>query len=340
MLNTSKKVSDEAGIVTTIFSYDFICHLRNIRATVSDEREKSASVFLPKVQNASEYYPFGMESRSLLASDINANRFGYNGMEKDLNLESGGNILDYGARLYDGRNGRFFSIDPLKQNYPYYSSFSYCLNSPIWKIDFMGMGDPLTVMQIRKNQSNHLQGKVRVNATKPHQGFDLAAPPGTSALAVKDAEVVKVGTSDVGDYGKFVTLKILNADGVATYAYYAHIECVGVKQGDYVFEGQEVGTTGQTGNARIQGLSEAHLHFEYRSTPLLGLGLKGRLDPNRILDTKFYSQDPNAKSKANSIGVVRENPDGSMENMDIDKSVECVKESDCNMYEPCQTSGN
>ena len=39
-------------------------------------------------------------------------RYGFNGMEKDDEIEGEGNSYDFGARTYDPRIGRFKRIDP------------------------------------------------------------------------------------------------------------------------------------------------------------------------------------------------------------------------------------
>ena len=62
-------------------------------------------------------------------------RYGFNGMEKDDELKGLGNSYDFGARMYDNRIGRWFSTDPDKGAYPYMSSYSYSLNSPIYTFD-------------------------------------------------------------------------------------------------------------------------------------------------------------------------------------------------------------
>ena len=58
-------------------------------------------------------------------------RFGFNGMEKDNEVKGKGNSLDFGARIYDSRLGRWLSIDPLAAKYPDVSTFTFALNTPI-----------------------------------------------------------------------------------------------------------------------------------------------------------------------------------------------------------------
>lgn len=67
-------------------------------------------------------------------------RFGFIGYEK-LNEVKGENIsLDFGARVYDTRLGRFASVDPKLKEYPFYSPYLYFGNNPIAYIDFNGEG--------------------------------------------------------------------------------------------------------------------------------------------------------------------------------------------------------
>ena len=67
-------------------------------------------------------------------------RFGFNGMEKDGEEWTGsaGSHLDFGARIYDSRLGKWMSIDPLYSSFPSESSYSFAGNSPIYLIDKAG----------------------------------------------------------------------------------------------------------------------------------------------------------------------------------------------------------
>ncbi|MFH1052552.1 MAG: RHS repeat-associated core domain-containing protein [bacterium] len=85
----------------------------------------------------SNYYPFGMLQPGLFYSG-ESYRFGFNGMEKDDKLKGEGNSLDFGARMYDSRVGRFLSIDPLTKSYPMLSPYQFAGNSPIWAVDKNG----------------------------------------------------------------------------------------------------------------------------------------------------------------------------------------------------------
>ncbi len=62
-------------------------------------------------------------------------RWGFNGKETDNEVKGAGNSLDFGARIYDSRLGRWLSLDPLMKKYPSYSPYIYCSNNPIFFVD-------------------------------------------------------------------------------------------------------------------------------------------------------------------------------------------------------------
>lgn len=52
-------------------------------------------------------------------------------MEKDNQVKGQGNSLDFGARIYDSRLGRWLSLDPKATKYPGHSPYHFSLNSPL-----------------------------------------------------------------------------------------------------------------------------------------------------------------------------------------------------------------
>ena len=86
-----------------------------------------------------------------------------------------------------------------------------------------------------------------------HTGLDLAAPSGTPVRAVAEGTVTEVGWA--GAYGNR-TVQTLE-DG--TELWYCHLESIGVRLGDEVAAGQELGRVGSTGNS-----TGPHLHLEVR----------------------------------------------------------------------------
>ncbi|MFF1904043.1 peptidoglycan DD-metalloendopeptidase family protein [Kitasatospora sp. NPDC058218] len=87
-----------------------------------------------------------------------------------------------------------------------------------------------------------------------HTGADFVASTGTPLRAIAAGTVVKAGNG--GAYGNEVEIKL--ADG--KYAQYAHLSSIGVKVGQAVTAGQQIGLSGATGN-----VTGPHLHFEIRT---------------------------------------------------------------------------
>lgn len=62
-------------------------------------------------------------------------RYGFNGKENDNEIRGEGNHIDFGERGYDPRIGRMWSVDPLADQMPAWSPYSYAFNSPIRFVD-------------------------------------------------------------------------------------------------------------------------------------------------------------------------------------------------------------
>lgn len=77
-------------------------------------------------------------------------RYGFNGKGNDNEIKGEGNQQDYGMRVYDGRVGRFLSIDPLSQGYPFYTPYQFAGNTPIQAVDLDGAEEEL--VQLRSAQ--------------------------------------------------------------------------------------------------------------------------------------------------------------------------------------------
>jgi RHS repeat-associated protein len=64
--------------------------------------------------------------RNVYAVRENGYRFTFNGMEKDDEVKGVGNSLDFGARIYDSRLGRWLSVDPLSYKFPICITLHLC----------------------------------------------------------------------------------------------------------------------------------------------------------------------------------------------------------------------
>lgn len=123
-----------------------------------------------------------------------------------------------------------------------------------------------------------------------HVGIDFAVPLNTPMYAIKDSEVVAIGTScqvgfmgsDCGDNGvtgagNYVMLKFSDKKEIY-YVSYMHLTKPNVSTGDKILKGQLVGYSGNTGNS-----SGPHCHFEVHKNPIsitdIGVGSKTHINP-------------------------------------------------------------
>jgi RHS repeat-associated protein len=113
-------------------------HLGNVLAVVSDRKiavedlgnPGTVEYYEADIVSAQDYYPFGMimPGRSVSAGEY---RYGFNSMEQDDEWSVTGGHLDFGARIYDSRLGRWLALDPKAAKYPAYSPYNFSINSPV-----------------------------------------------------------------------------------------------------------------------------------------------------------------------------------------------------------------
>ena len=104
------------GASAYTYEYDLADHLGNTRLTFNTTQTTQKD----------DYYPFGMEiSRGAIVGA--KNEYLYN--KKELQEELG--EYDYGARFYDPVVGRFITVDPVAEHFPWMTSYQYASNDPI-----------------------------------------------------------------------------------------------------------------------------------------------------------------------------------------------------------------
>ena len=116
--------------------YELKDHLGDVRVVISDRKfstldeNSNPSNFTADIRSYFNYYPFGApeEDRTFSAS---RSRGGFNGKEKLDELEGEGNSMDFGARMYDSRLGRWMTCDPLATKYPDLAPYEFAGNTPI-----------------------------------------------------------------------------------------------------------------------------------------------------------------------------------------------------------------
>lgn len=121
-------------------------------------------------------------------------------------------------------------------------------------------------------------GDARGDGTRQHHAIDIMAPRGTPVLAAAAGNVEKIFESKNGGH----TVYIRRADP-AWQDYYAHLDTYapGLREGQEVKQGQQIGNVGSTGDASAQA---PHLHYEiHRMAPGDGWWKGTEINPYPVL---------------------------------------------------------
>ena len=130
--------------------YELKDHLGNVRVTFSDLKQPQdcdllADGYVATAMSVNNYYSFGMLQPDRNWSSGNY-RFGFNGKENDNEVKGTGNSVDFGARIYDSRLGRWMSVDPQFQSQPGWSPYKAFLDNPVIFVDPGGETEVVTVI--------------------------------------------------------------------------------------------------------------------------------------------------------------------------------------------------
>lgn len=125
---------------------------------------------------------------------------------------------------------------------------------------------PIPVDGISRKQLRDTWGASR-SSGRTHEGIDIMAPTGTKVFAATDGIISSLKGNNLGG------TVIWKIGPSGTWHYYAHLDRHkrGLKEGDYVRQGEHIGYVGYSGNA---SKSAPHLHYG------IYLGGKGRSATN------------------------------------------------------------
>ena len=148
-------------------------------------------------------------------------------MLKDNEWAGMGTHLDFGARIYDSRVGRFMSIDPFMSMYPFYSSYQFAGNKPIWKIDWKGLeeaepemskeqiNEKVTALKIQYQKMIWTARSVGANVAAANlQNFleGSGSPRTLSASWLRSHSVVRKGENRIKRYFQDKNIPIWGSD--------------------------------------------------------------------------------------------------------------------------------
>jgi RHS repeat-associated protein len=114
--------------------YEITDWLGNVRVTYTDKKSWQQNKFALNVSSSLDYYPFGSVMEGRGKDSVNY-RYGFNDKEKVNEIYGAGNAYDFGARLYDGRVGRWMSVDVKNKVSPNWSLYRMSFDNPLKYFD-------------------------------------------------------------------------------------------------------------------------------------------------------------------------------------------------------------
>jgi len=200
-------------------------------------------------------------------------RFGFNGKENDNEVKGNGNSLDFGARIYDSRLGRWLSVDPLYMKMPWMNPYHYSYDNPIYYLENNG-NIPWPISKAKNSTGEGWNTKhgfwhqwrnyYNNNKGGYHQGVDINnniggnTDLGAPIYSTHDGKVVNIKLTTSGGNGREI---IIQAPDGSFRSVYMHLQTISVKEGEEIKEGQQIGTLGGSGKGEELGYS-AHLHYQ------------------------------------------------------------------------------
>jgi RHS repeat-associated protein len=125
--------------------YELSNHLGNVLTVISDRKiatvDNGVNIYYhAEIISYTDYYPFGApmsQGTTDRTWSVEEYRYGFNGKEEEVEFIQ--DTYNFEARFYDGRLGKFLTVDPLWFKFPWQSSYCGLDNNPICLIDPDGM---------------------------------------------------------------------------------------------------------------------------------------------------------------------------------------------------------
>ncbi len=156
-IKTMVEAKDSLGFVVASQSYTVtgttytLNFTGNYNGTATIEYTYVLTVIpIPPPPPASPPYTFSIDNVQLYYNDTTSGydticnnasgsyRFGFNGQEKNNEVSVEGGEYDFRYRIHDARLGRFLSVDILKTQYAWNSTYAFCENRVVDGVDFEG----------------------------------------------------------------------------------------------------------------------------------------------------------------------------------------------------------
>ncbi len=191
------KPGDNTAPALYQYIYIYKDHLGNNRLSYTLDPESERV----KILEENHYYPFGLKHNAYvpIRKDVKyqeqlvekkeikqiapeEGKFKYYYQEQERQDELGLNWDSFKYRNYDYAIGRFMSIDPLAEDYPYMSTYQFAGNKPTWSREIEGLESGVDLkMRLREAAYNasklNMTSQAYMRATNPSYNYQTAYNP-------------------------------------------------------------------------------------------------------------------------------------------------------------------
>ena len=126
----------------------------------------------------------------------NRYRYGFNGKENDPEtVGTGSGTQDYGFRIYNPSLGKFLSVDPLANSYPYLSPYAFAENDVIRSIDLDGLEKNIVVQT--ENEAGQIT-KIKITTFHKNGIKQDNKITGTNGSIITDKPIIEIRVKEDG----------------------------------------------------------------------------------------------------------------------------------------------
>ena len=128
-------------------------------------------------------------------TNIGGYRYFFNGQEGDNEVFGENSLFAFEYRMHDARLGRFWSVDPLADKYPWNSTYAFCENTPIWARELEGLEAKIVIAGSGGSGTHYSQSDINAFNARAlmmqKKGFSKASVHNGQMLLSAFREVTK-----------------------------------------------------------------------------------------------------------------------------------------------------
>jgi RHS repeat-associated protein len=250
---------------------------------------------LTPVQKSFPTFGMVMSGRSFTSD---AYRYGFNGKEQDKEGMGGGaSTYDYGFRIYNPGIAKFLSVDPLCAKFPWYSTFQFAGNKPIWCLDLDGQEDITYTTIMMENED------CSIRIVSSEQVLEKTGPLGSGVLNL-------VIFANTGDFTAAFNKNQVNIEAEGSRNLFVQVMNAVERFFDPKFGFEFSSENGSLSHARY-GTGEKIEDIDALLAAVSGLHGAASMDGNPLMSTK-YTEHPDDLNAAfdfwfERLGGIKEN---------------------------------